>query len=163
MDTYDDGVRATTRTRERRATADGHGTHTASTSAGNIVESAEVFGVDRGPIHGIAPGAYVMEYRVCGPEGCVASDSAAAVEQAILDGVTVINFSISGGEQPFSDPVELAFLDAYAAGVFVSTSAGNDGPGAGTVNHLAPWVTIGRRIDADARVRHDARPHRRQR
>ena len=120
---------------------DGHGTHTASTSAGNIVESAEVFGVDRGPIHGIAPGAYVMEYKVCGPEGCLSSDSAAAVEQAILDGVDVINFSISGGEQPFSDPVELAFLDAYAAGVFVSTSAGNDGPGAGTVNHLAPWVT----------------------
>ena len=120
---------------------DGHGTHTASTSAGNIVESAEVFGVDRGPIHGIAPGAWVMEYKVCGPEGCVDSDSAAAVEQAILDGVDVINFSISGGEQPFSDPVELAFLDAYAAGVFVAASAGNDGPGAGTANHLSPWVT----------------------
>ena len=40
-----------------------------------------------------------------------------------------------------TDPVELAFLDAYAAGVFVAASAGNDGPGASTANHLSPWVT----------------------
>jgi hypothetical protein len=120
---------------------DGHGTHTASTSAGNIVDSTPVFGIERGPIHGVAPGAYVMEYKVCGPKGCQSSDSAAAVEQAILDGVDVINFSISGGTDPFTDPVELAFLDAYAAGVFVSASAGNDGPGASTANHLSPWVT----------------------
>ncbi|MPZ61422.1 MAG: S8 family serine peptidase [Propionibacteriales bacterium] len=120
---------------------DGHGTHTSSTSAGNALDSAPVFGVDRGPLHGLAPGAWVMEYKVCGPEGCFASDSAAAVGQAILDGVDAINFSISGGTQPFSDPVELAFLDAYAANVFVSTSAGNEGPGAATANHLSPWVT----------------------
>ena len=121
--------------------SNGHGTHTSSTSAGNMLESAPIFGIERGPIHGIAPGAYVIEYKVCGLEGCVASDSAAAVGQAILDGVKVINFSISGGEDPFTDPVELAFLDAYAAGVLVSASAGNEGPGAGTVNHLSPWVT----------------------
>ncbi len=120
---------------------DGHGTHTASTSAGNIVDSAVVLGVDRGEIHGLAPGAYVMEYKVCGPQGCFSSDSAAAVGQAILDGVDVINFSISGGTDPFSDPVELAFLDAYAAGVFVAASAGNSGPGPNTANHLSPWVT----------------------
>jgi hypothetical protein len=120
---------------------DGHGTHTSSTSAGNILDSAIVFGVERGPIQGLAPGAWVMEYKVCGPQGCFGSDSAAAVEQAVLDGVDVINFSISGGTDPFTDPVELAFLDAYAAGVFVSASAGNDGPGASTANHLSPWVT----------------------
>ena len=120
---------------------DGHGTHTSSTSAGNIVEDVEVLGVNRGTIHGLAPGAWVMEYKVCGPQGCFDSDSAAAVAQAILDGVDVINFSISGGTQPFTDPVELAFLDAYAAGVFVSASAGNEGPGASTANHLSPWVT----------------------
>lgn len=119
----------------------GHGTHTASTSAGRELASAPVFGVDRGPLAGMAPGAWVMEYKVCGPAGCFPSDSAAAVAQAILDGVTVINFSISGGTDPLTDPVELAFLDAYAAGVFVATSAGNAGPGASTVNHLSPWVT----------------------
>ena len=121
--------------------ADGHGTHTTSTSAGNPVASAKVFNVERGPIAGMAPGAWVMEYKVCGPAGCFGSDSSAAVAQAILDGVDVINYSISGGTDPSTDPVELAFLDAYAAGVFVSTSAGNDGPGASTANHLSPWVT----------------------
>ena len=121
--------------------SNGHGTHTSSTSAGNVVASATVFGVERGPIRGIAPGAWLAEYKVCGIQGCFGSDSASAVQQAILDGVDVINFSISGGTDPFSDPVELAFLDAYAAGVFVSTSAGNSGPTASTVNHLSPWVT----------------------
>jgi hypothetical protein len=121
--------------------SNGHGTHTASTSAGNIVEHAELYGVDRGPLHGIAPGAWIMEYKVCGIQGCYGSDSAAAVAQAIVDGADVINFSISGGTDPFTDPVELAFLDAYNAGVFVSTSAGNDGPTVGTANHLSPWVT----------------------
>ena len=120
--------------------AGGHGSHTSSTSAGNIVEDAQTMGpvLD---IHGVAPGAQVMEYRVCAVGGCYGSDSTAAVEQAILDGVDVINFSISGGEDPFTDPVELAFLDAYAAGVFVAASAGNSGPGAGTTDHLGPWLT----------------------
>jgi hypothetical protein len=121
--------------------SDGHGTHTASTAAGNVLSRAKVFGVERGPVRGIAPGAWLSVYKVCGSKGCMSSDSAAAIEQAIKDRVDVINFSISGGTDPFTDPVEMAFLDAYAAGVFVAASAGNSGPGAGTVNHLAPWVT----------------------
>ncbi len=120
--------------------SNGHGTHTSTTSAGNVVEDVSVLGTDLPPIHGIAPGAWVMVYKVCGIDGCFSSDTAAAVEQAILDGVDVINYSISGGVDPFADPTELAFLDAYAAGVVVSTSAGNDGPGAATANHLSPWV-----------------------
>ena len=63
------------------------------------------------------------------------------MQQAILDGVDVINFSISGGGSPYSDPVEQAFLDAYQAGVFVAASAGNSGPAADTVDHRGPWVT----------------------
>ncbi|MCP2326252.1 subtilisin family serine protease [Hamadaea flava] len=121
--------------------SDGHGTHTASTSAGDVLSSAKVFGVERGPLRGVAPGAWVSVYKVCGAEGCFSSDSAAAVAQAVKDGVRVINFSISGGTDPETDPVELAFLDAYAAGVFVAASAGNEGPEAETVNHLSPWVT----------------------
>ncbi|HTJ39786.1 MAG TPA: S8 family serine peptidase [Dactylosporangium sp.] len=121
--------------------SDGHGTHTSSTAAGDPVASAKVFGVERGPINGIAPGAWVSVYKVCGVNGCYSSDSAAAVAQAILDGVKVINFSIGGGSSPYTDPVELAFLDAYAAGVFVSASAGNSGPGAATTDHVSPWVT----------------------
>jgi subtilisin family serine protease len=124
--------------------ADGHGTHTASTAAGSPVGSAPLFGIDRGPISGIAPGASVIGYRVCAEEGCFQSDSVAAVNQAINDGVDVINFSISGGEQPFSDPVELAFLDFYDAGGLANASAGNSGPGAGTAAHGGPWTnTVG--------------------
>ncbi len=121
--------------------SDGHGTHTASTAAGDPVEPAPVLGVDRGPIAGIAPGAWVSIYKACGSLGCAGSDTAAAIQQAIKDGVNVINFSVSGGVDPAQDPTELAFLDAYVAGVFVAASGGNDGPKAGTVNHLSPWVT----------------------
>ncbi|MEO5986086.1 MAG: S8 family serine peptidase, partial [Candidatus Limnocylindria bacterium] len=120
--------------------ANGHGTHTATTAAGSAVEEAVLLGVDRGPISGIAPGAHVIAYRVCLDTGCYGSDSVAAVEQAIVDDVDVLNFSISGGSDAYVDAVELAFLDAYAAGILVNASAGNNGPGAGTANHAGPWT-----------------------
>ena len=124
--------------------ANGHGTHTSTTAAGSHVEEAVLLGVDRGPISGIAPGAHVIMYRVCLFDGCYQSDSVDAVEQAIVDGVDVLNFSISGGNSAYTDPVELAFLDAYAAGILVNASAGNAGPGAGTAGHAGPWTnTVG--------------------
>ncbi len=124
--------------------SDGHGTHTASTAAGNGGVQATLLGVDRGIVSGVAPRAHVIMYRVCGDSGCFGSDSAAAVEQAILDGVDVINFSISGGSSPYTDVVSLAFLAAYDAGVVVSASAGNAGPGADTTDHREPWtMTVG--------------------
>ena len=120
---------------------EGHGTHTTTTAAGDCVVSAFLYGVERGPVCGVAPGARVIQYRVCLAQGCFSSDSVAAVQQAILDGVNVINFSISGGAQPYSDPVELAFLDAVNAGISVNASAGNSGPGAATSDHGGPWTT----------------------
>jgi subtilisin family serine protease len=124
--------------------SEGHGTHTASTAAGSPVDHAVLLGVDRGAISGIAPGAHVIMYRVCMVQGCFGSDSVSAVNQAILDGADVINFSISGGASAYTDPVELAFLDAYAAGIIVNASAGNNGPGAATANHAGPWTnTVG--------------------
>ncbi len=135
--------------------SDGHGTHTASTAAGNGGVAATLLGVARGEVSGIAPRAHVAMYRVCGHEppdggGCFQSDSVAAVEQAVLDGVDVINFSIGGGGDPYTDVVSQAFLDAYAAGVFVAASAGNDGPAADTVSHREPWVTT---VAASSHVR----------
>jgi hypothetical protein len=120
--------------------ADGHGTHTLSTAAGDRVNSAPIEGIERGPVSGLAPGAWVIGYRVCLEQGCFGSDSVAAVNQAITDGVDVINFSISGGNDAFSDPVELAFLDFYASGGLANASAGNAGPGAGTADHAGPWT-----------------------
>lgn len=121
--------------------SEGHGTHTATTAAGSYVASASIFGVERGPVSGIAPGASVIAYRALGPGGGYTSDLLAAVQQSILDGVDVLNYSISGSGSVYTDAVELAFLDAYAAGVAVNASAGNDGPGASTANHAGPWVT----------------------
>ena len=65
----------------------------------------------------------------------------AAVDQAVADGVDVINYSVSGSQTNFLDPVEVSFLFAADAGVFVSASAGNSGPTASTVAHPSPWIT----------------------
>ena len=73
------GRRPARSTPTRARDSDGHGTHTTTTAAGDVVDHAPIFGVDRGPISGVAPGAWVIEYKVCGLEGCFGSDSAAAV------------------------------------------------------------------------------------
>lgn len=127
---------------------DGHGSHTGSTVAGNSNVTADVLGQTLGIISGVAPRAQIIAYKVCGSvpgtASCFQSDSVAAVEQAIIDGVDVINFSISGGGDPYNDLVEQAFSVAYDNGVFVSASAGNSGPGADTVAHRGPWtMTVG--------------------
>ncbi len=119
----------------------GHGTHTASTAAGNYGVEAVMLGAPRGKVSGIAPRAHVVMYKVCGDAGCYHTDSAAAIQQAIIDGVDVLNFSIGGGANPYSEAPDVAFLNAYAAGVFVACSAGNSGPGPDTVGHRGPWVT----------------------
>lgn len=86
----------------------------------------------------VSPCANIISYLVCFPS-CYDTGIVAATEQALDDGVDVLNYSISGGDDPWDDPVDLAFLEATAAGMFVSTSAGNDGPGASTVAHTGPW------------------------
>ena len=122
---------------------DGHGTHTSSTAAGNAGVQASIFGVARGTISGIAPRARVIMYKVCGgEEAATPATRQPRSSRPSWTASTSINFSISGGSQPvLSDAVELAFLDAYAAGVFVAASAGNSGPGADTTDHRGPWVT----------------------
>jgi len=124
---------------------DGHGTHTATTAGGNAGVPATGPAAVIGAISGMAPRARVAAYKVCwgnGVEGgCFNSDSVAAIDQAVADGVDVINFSISGTSTNFLDPVEVAFLFAADAGVFVATSAGNSGPTISTVAHPSPWLT----------------------
>jgi subtilisin family serine protease len=120
---------------------DGHGTHTSSTAAGNQGVGAEIFGIPRGTVSGIAPRAHVAMYSACGSGGCFGGDLADAIDTAVADGVDVINYSIGGGAG-LGGPDDIAFLFANDAGVFVATSAGNSGPGAGTVGSPAdaPWL-----------------------
>jgi subtilisin family serine protease len=129
---------------------DGHGSHTASTAAGNRVTGVKIDGTtfDNGIVSGMAPGAKVAAYKVCWTgepginDGCFNSDSVAAINDAILDGVDVLNYSIGGtSESDVLDPVAQAFRAASNAGVFVANSAGNSGPGASTLDHPAPWLT----------------------
>jgi subtilisin family serine protease len=121
---------------------EGHGTHTASTAAGNADVRAKVFGENVGTISGIAPRAQVIAYKGLGNGGGFASDLAAAIDQAVLDGVDVINYSVGGGTSLLNADT-FAYLFAADAGVWVATSAGNDGPGPETIGGPAdaPWVT----------------------
>ena len=121
---------------------DGHGTHTASTAAGNSGIEAFMYGYPIAKISGIAPRAQIIAYKGLGNLGGFTSDLAAAIDQAVDDGVDVINYSIGGGAAaPGAD--EIAFLFAANAGVFVATSAGNSGSGEATVGNpgTMPWLT----------------------
>jgi subtilisin family serine protease len=118
-----------------------HGSHVASTAAGNKhVADFDVGGDNyQLEISGVAPRANIVAYRVCAPS-CPNTASMMAIESAILtDQVDVLNYSISGNDFPWDDPVDLAFLDAFNAGIFVAASAGNAGPGASTVAKTGPW------------------------
>ena len=95
----------------------------------------------------MAPAAKVAAYKVCWEKAdhsncsAASSDSVAAIDAAVSDGVDVLNYSIGGTQDNPIDPVELAYMYAADAGVFVATSAGNSGPGASTVAHPSPWLT----------------------
>lgn len=127
----------------------GHGTHTATTAAGNYgikgTGPSAVFTQGSNVISGVAPRARIAAYKTCWETGgggaCFSSDSVAAIDQAVADGVDVLNYSISGSRTNFRDPVEIAFLFAADAGVFVAASAGNSGPASSTVAHPGPWLT----------------------
>ncbi len=125
----------------------GHGTHTASTAAGNNGVEVSVEGTDFGAVSGVAPAAKIATYKVCFEDndpntgGCYTSSTLAAVEDVIRDGADILTYSISGARDTVVDPVEYAFAGAAAAGIFVTASAGNSGPGPETVAHNSPWVT----------------------
>ncbi len=125
----------------------GHGTHTSSTAGGNYgVPLPGVYAV-YGAINGMAPHARIAMYKALWSleDGSTAngftSDLVAAIDQAVADGVDVINYSISGTTTNYLDPVQVAYFNAAGAGIFVSASAGNSGPTTGTVAHPSPWLT----------------------
>ncbi|KFL36550.1 S8 family serine peptidase [Arenimonas donghaensis] len=119
---------------------DGHGTHVAATAVGNSFGAA--------PYSGVAPRANLIVYRAC-VDTCPVSATIRAIDQAVADGVDVVNYSIGGGiEDPWTyvgaapyDDAE-AFLALREAGIIAAVAAGNDGPDAGTVSNPgnSPWT-----------------------
>jgi len=142
----------------------GHGSHTAGTSGGNILKNVGMLDPEFGElvgdgvnstgfefeqISGVAPHANIVAYQICNPgdtgdtySGCPGAAIIAALEDAVADGVDVINYSISGGGDPWSSSSEMTFLAAQEAGIFASVSAGNSGPEANTTPKSAPWYTV---------------------
>jgi len=150
----------------------GHGSHVASTAAGNILVNVPYVqgetgklegdgiatGLEFAQISGVAPHANIIAYQICNPgnagdtySGCPTAPILKALDDAIKDGVDVINFSISGGGNPWNSATEQGFLAARNAGIFAAVAAGNTRAATNTspaINQTpystpknAPWYT----------------------
>ncbi|MEK6334296.1 MAG: S8 family serine peptidase [Acidobacteriota bacterium] len=145
----------------------GHGTHVASTVAGYLAQAP---GKDRVPntaddvrVHGVAPQAKLMSYKVCSdvgstaaavgvglPIGCQTSDIITALEDSVSPfGLTgqpkpiahVINMSLGGGGGP-NEPSAIAASNAALTGTIVVAASGNSGPGEGTTGSPAAGTHV---------------------
>lgn len=125
---------------------DGHGSHTASTAAGGHVTNVTNGGSNLGDVEGMAPGARLSIYKALYEDstGSFAQgsdvDIVAAIDAAVSDGVDILNYSANDNLDTFG-ATELAFLNAAAAGVFVSVAGGNAGPRPGSIDNAMPWAT----------------------
>jgi subtilisin family serine protease len=121
-----------------------HGTHVAGIAAGDYATPTKANG---GPLaSGIAPKAYLGNYKALtvptqdwGLDGN-SPEIAKAIDQAVADGMNVINLSLEEPEiEPRRDIVVKALDNAAAAGVVPVVAAGNDyaDGGLGTVGSPA--------------------------
>ncbi|MBH0230588.1 S8 family serine peptidase [Halobacillus yeomjeoni] len=112
-----------------------HGTHVAGVIAAN------------GKMKGIAPDAELYAYRALGPGGVGSSVQViAAIEEAVEDGMDVINLSLGNDVNGPDWPTSHAVNKAIELGVTVVVAAGNSGPGAWTVGSPATSseaITVG--------------------
>ncbi|HEX8189246.1 MAG TPA: S8 family serine peptidase, partial [Pyrinomonadaceae bacterium] len=138
----------------------GHGTHVASTAAGYLAQHPGADGLpgtaDDIRLHGVAPQAKLMSYKVCSDikstvsqvqsvGGCENSNTIMALEDAMspftLTGqpkpvAHVINLSLGGSGGP-DDPTAVACSNAALAGATVVAASGNSGPADGTTGSPA--------------------------
>nr|TKS01103.1 hypothetical protein D5086_0000175860 [Populus alba] len=124
----------------------GHGTHTASTAAGNPVPGASFFDQYNGTAVGIASSAHLAIYQVCSEFGsCSESDILAGMDTAVEDGVDVLSLSLGGPSVPFyEDSIAIGAFGAIQKGILVSCAAGNSGPFNESLSNEAPWIlTVG--------------------
>ncbi|XP_022731909.1 subtilisin-like protease SBT4.3 [Durio zibethinus] len=122
----------------------GHGSHTASTAAGNEVKDVSFFGLAQGTARGGVPSARIAAYKVCGPDGgCASVDILAAFDDAIADGVDILTVSLGASDSFdfFNDVIAIGSFHAMEKGILTLNSAGNDGAaGVLGVSSVAPWM-----------------------
>ncbi|KAG7601979.1 unnamed protein product [Arabidopsis thaliana] len=125
-----------------------HGTHVASTAGGSFVSNVSDNGFGVGTIRGGAPRARIAVYKVCWQRvdrTCASADIIKAMDDAIADGVDLITISI-GRPNPVLTEVDVynqisyGAFHAVAKGIPVLSAGGNFGPGAYTVQNIAPWI-----------------------
>ncbi|XP_022869586.1 subtilisin-like protease SBT2.4 [Olea europaea var. sylvestris] len=123
----------------------GHGSHVASTAAGNYGVPVVVDGFFYGRASGMAPRARIAVYKAIYPTIGTLTDVLAAIDQAVLDGVDILTLAIGPDSPPedtltFLGMFEIFMLAAHKAGVFVVQAVGNQGPGPYTVASYSPWA-----------------------
>ena len=113
-----------------------HGTHTASTAAGSVVEAASFHGLAAGAARGGAPRARIAMYKSFWGEIGYGNSAGvlAAIDDAIHDGVDVLSLSLISEENSFGA------LHAVQKGIAVVYAAENFGPASQVVRNTAPWV-----------------------
>jgi subtilisin family serine protease len=132
----------------------GHGTHVAATIAGTGSASG-------GRYKGVAPGAKLLDGKVCAVDGCAESWILAGMNWAAADQhARVVNMSLGGMDDPaVVDPIEAAvqaLSDRY--GTLFVIAAGNSGPGSSAVSGeifspgSAPAALTVGAVDGDERV-----------
>ena len=98
---------------------------------GHGTEVAGIIAADGG-LQGVAPKAKIISYKVSDDGESVSSDLIIrAIEQAVEDGVDIINISL--GVNRTNSKIDLAVGRAVEQGIVVVAAAGNDGPGNGTI------------------------------
>ncbi|MBV1850319.1 S8 family serine peptidase [Catellatospora tritici] len=99
----------------------GHGTHVASTIAGSGAASS-------GKYKGVAPGATLLDGKVCFEGGCAESWILDGMQWAAANGADVVNMSLGGTDGPEIDPIEQAVNDLTASSnILFVIAAGNAG------------------------------------
>ncbi|CAA7036687.1 unnamed protein product [Microthlaspi erraticum] len=122
----------------------GHGSHTASTAAGNAVKDVSFYGLGNGTVRGGVPAARIAVYKVCDPgdPGCTTDGILSAFDDAIADKVDLITISIGGDDSSLFevDTIAIGAFHAMAKGILTVNSAGNSGPQPSTLSSVAPWI-----------------------
>ncbi|KAL4383963.1 hypothetical protein GQ457_15G029030 [Hibiscus cannabinus] len=119
----------------------GHGSHTASTAAGNQVGKASFYGLAEGTARGGVPSARIAAYKVCSSTGCTSDAILAGFDDAIADGVDLLTVSLgaAGSSEFYEDAIAIGAFHAAEKGILVVQSAGNSGT-AQSVTSVAPWM-----------------------